>query len=140
MAKKIAIVLSEFNFEITSSMLEEAKKITTDDGAQIVKIVQVPGAYDMPLAAKKLAGRKDVDAVVALGAIIKGGTKHDEVIAIACTKSLCEISLEFEKPVALGVIGPGATYAQAQERAKDYAKRAVRSALVMIEALKEAKE
>ncbi|PIT84332.1 6,7-dimethyl-8-ribityllumazine synthase [Candidatus Micrarchaeota archaeon CG10_big_fil_rev_8_21_14_0_10_45_29] len=137
MAKKLAIIVSDFNDEITGKMervaVEEAKKA----GAQVVKAMHVPGAYDIPLIAKKMAERKDVDAIVALGAIIKGETGHDKVIAVACAKSLSEISLETGKPVMFGVIGPGATHEQAQKRAEGQAKRAVQGAIKMLGALKE---
>jgi len=139
-AKKLAIVVSDFNGEITGKMeqvaVEEAKKA----GAQVVKAVHVPGSYDIPLIAKKLAEGEDVDAVVALGAIIKGETGHDKVIAVACAKSLSEISMEAKKPVMFGVIGPGATHEQAQKRAEGQAKRAVQGALKMLEALEELKK
>lgn len=136
----LAFVVSEFNAEITLEMEKKAVEIAQENNAQVAKIVHVPGAYDIPLVASALAMRDDIDAIVCLGAIIKGETKHDEIIAVAVAKSLAEISIEFSKPVTLGVIGPGATYEQAQARAHDYAKRAVVCAVVLLKALEEAND
>jgi 6,7-dimethyl-8-ribityllumazine synthase len=121
----IAIVVADFNSEITSKMLASALAEAKRGECDVVKVIHVPGAYDSPLAAKLLLKDRNVDCVAVLGAIIKGGTKHDAVIANAIAGALTSLSLEFEKPVALGVMGPGLSYTQAKARAKGYAERAV---------------
>jgi 6,7-dimethyl-8-ribityllumazine synthase len=125
----LGIVVSEFNYDITSMMLKRAEEHAKLLGAKVVEAATVPGAYDIPIAVKKLVQKKDVDAVVALGAIIEGDTEHDEVIASQLARKLMDLSLEYEKPVGLGVSGPGQTRAQAMSRIEDYAKRGVESAV-----------
>ncbi|MDE1857312.1 MAG: 6,7-dimethyl-8-ribityllumazine synthase [Candidatus Micrarchaeota archaeon] len=132
MAFNIAIVVSEFNDEITTPMLEAALERAKAIGLNVSSVSRVPGAYDMPLSVDLLLGRKDVDAVVTLGAIIKGDTKHDELIANVTAKTLTELSLKHRKPVALGISGPGMTHGQAEERIKPVAERAVDAAMHML--------
>jgi 6,7-dimethyl-8-ribityllumazine synthase len=138
--KRIALVVSDFNDEITSRMEAQALQAAKQAGAQVVKIIHVPGAFDIPIAAAALARRPDVDAVATLGAVIKGETKHDEIVVRECARSLSAISIRANKPVSLGVIGPGATHAQAQARADEYAQRSVNSVLLLISSLKEARK
>ncbi|PIN79518.1 6,7-dimethyl-8-ribityllumazine synthase, partial [Candidatus Woesearchaeota archaeon CG10_big_fil_rev_8_21_14_0_10_34_8] len=76
----IGIVVADFNKEITSVMLDTAKKQAEELGVKISYIIHVPGVYDMPLAVKKLL-KKDVDGVVTLGVVISGGTAHDKHVA-----------------------------------------------------------
>ena len=76
---KLAFVVADFNQEITSVMEKEAGRASQELGAEVVAIVHVPGCYEIPLAAKRLLKRENVNAVVALGAVIKGGTGHDEL-------------------------------------------------------------
>ena len=107
LALKIAIVVSEFNKEITSRMLSIAQEKAKSLGITISYTCKVPGAYDMPIIVDALLQKKNVDGVVTLGAIIKGQTKHDEVIANSSSKTLSELSLKYKKPVSLGISGPG---------------------------------
>jgi 6,7-dimethyl-8-ribityllumazine synthase len=135
---KIAIVVSDFNDEITGKMLETAKKTAEDKGAEIVKIIHVPGAYDIPIIALQLMQRDDVNSIVALGAVVEGETDHDDVIVRECASRLSQLSLSFSKPVGLGVVGPGVKYDKCVARCQDYAKRAVCAAIKLIDAQKEA--
>lgn len=125
----IALVVSNFNREITSVMEKVAMKEASVAGARVVATAHVNGVFDSPLAVQRMLERKDVTGVAVLGAVIKGKTKHDEVIIDAAAQAITRLSLEFRKPVGFGIIGPGATDAQARERVAEYAKRAVRSAL-----------
>jgi len=133
---KIALVVSDFNFDVTSLMAERARRHAEFLGAESVRIVHIPGVYDMPLAAKRLLKRKDVDGVVLIGAVIKGDTNHDELIASATASAATSLSLEFDKPVGLGVTGPGMDHMQALDRI-DNAKNAVESVIRMLRILKE---
>ena len=133
---KIALVVSDFNVEVTSLMLERARAHAESLGVEVSHVVHVPGVFDMGLAVKKLLKRKDVDGVVIIGAVIKGDTKHDELIATVTARAASELALQFDKPVALGVTGPGMTDAQAFDRV-DNARNAVDSVVRMIRALKE---
>ncbi len=130
----LGIVVSEFNYDITSMMLKRAEEHAKFLGANIVDVAHAPGAYDMPILVKKLLAKKNIDAVVTLGAIITGSTKHDEVIAAQMARKFMDLSLEYGKPVSLGVSGPGQTRAQATDRIDDYAKRAVESAVKLSKA------
>ena len=128
---KIAIVVSEFNKEVTSRMLSIAEEKAKKLKLKITHTCEVPGAYDMPIVVNALLQKKDVDGVVTLGAIIKGQTKHDEVIAHSTAKSLTELSLKYQKPVSLGITGPGMQERHAYARIRPVAERAV-EALVKI--------
>ena len=128
---KIAIVVSEFNKEVTSRMLSVAEEKAKKLKIKITHTCEVPGAYDMPIVVNALLQKKDVDGVVTLGAIIKGQTKHDEVIAHSTAKSLTELSLQYQKPVSLGITGPGMQERHAYARIRPVAERAV-EALVKI--------
>jgi 6,7-dimethyl-8-ribityllumazine synthase len=81
------------------------------------------------VAVKKLLSEGKVDAVVTLGAVIEGETEHDEVIMQHTTRKLMDLALEYGKPVALGISGPGMTRLQALDRVNEYARRAVESAV-----------
>ncbi|MGI0129277.1 MAG: 6,7-dimethyl-8-ribityllumazine synthase [Thermoplasmata archaeon] len=132
----VAIVASEYNFDITLMMLERAKEELAFLGATLGPVVKTPGVYDMPLAVKVLFGRPQVDAVVALGAVIEGETNHDEVVMNQAARKLTDLSVEFGKPLGLGVSGPGETRLQAQDRIEN-AGNAVRAVVKMVRRLRE---
>ena len=132
MNEKIAIVVSRFNEEITKRMREAAEKRIKRQKAELIKVVEVPGAFEIPLAAKKIIRDKKIQAVVTLGAIIKGDTDHDQVIAHSVAKSLIDLSLAYHKPISLGVLGPNITWEQAEKRIKEYSERAVDTAVQML--------
>jgi 6,7-dimethyl-8-ribityllumazine synthase len=132
---KLGIAASEFNFDIVSPMLEFARRHAEFLGAQIVAEVMVPGVYELPLAAKKLVERGDIDAVVTLGAVVEGGTEHDEIVMQHAARKLIDLEIQYGKPVTLGISGPGMTRMQALERVNDYARRAVEAAVKMVKRL-----
>ena len=121
----IAIVVSEFNQEITSKMLDVALQKAKSLNLNIKYTCKVPGVFDMPLVIDTLLQKKEVDAIVTLGAVIKGQTKHDELITNVTAKALIELSIKYQKPVTLGITGPGMTDRQAQARIRPVAERAV---------------
>jgi 6,7-dimethyl-8-ribityllumazine synthase len=128
---QLAIVVSEFNSKITLHMLEKAKEQAKRLGAQVSFVVYVPGAFDMPLAVEKLLKKRGVDAVVTLGAVIKGDTRHDDIVAENASRLIADLSLKYAKPVALGITGPGMTAEQARERQDIVPARAVNAAVNM---------
>ncbi len=128
---RMGIVVGEFNFDVTRVMEEKAVDHARFLGAEVVAVVRVPGVYDSPLAVRELLARDDIDAVAVVGAVIKGETEHDEVVAHQAARKLMDLSVEYRKPVGLGVIGPGASRLQALERAEEYARRAVEAAVKM---------
>ena len=121
---KIGAAVSEFNYDITMMMLERAQEHANFLDAEITQIVKVPGVFDMGLAIKKLLQRKDIDGVIALGAVIEGETEHDDLVIQHAARKIADLSIEYDKPVGLGISGPGMTRLQAEERI-DRAKAAV---------------
>jgi 6,7-dimethyl-8-ribityllumazine synthase len=132
MAEKLGMVVSKFNHEITGEMSRRARERAKEMGANIVKTIEVPGSFEIPLAAKQLLEEKGIDGVITIGTIIKGGTDHDIVIAHAIARKLMDLSVEYNKPVSLGISGPNITWQQAEKRIEEYAVRAVDSVVNMI--------
>jgi 6,7-dimethyl-8-ribityllumazine synthase len=137
---KIAVVVSEFNQEVTSRMLSVAKEKAETLKLKISYTCQVPGAYDMPIIVDALLQKKNVDGVVTLGAIVKGQTKHDEVIAHSAANALTELSLKYKKPVSLGITGPGMQDRHAYARIRPVAERAVEAIVKITNELDRIKE
>lgn len=133
---RVAIAVSEYNYDVSLLMLERAKEEVAFLGASLGPVVKAPGVWDIPLAVKALAERADVDAVVALGAVIEGETQHDEVIMGQAARKLLDLSLESSKPVGLGISGPGETRLQAQDRIEN-AAQAVRAVIKMVGRLRD---
>ncbi|MGQ0795324.1 MAG: 6,7-dimethyl-8-ribityllumazine synthase [Nitrosopumilaceae archaeon] len=125
----IAIVTADFNQEVTSKMLNVAVEKAKNLKLNIKFTCKVPGIFDMPIVIDALLQKKEVDAVVTLGAVIKGETKHDELIANAVAKSLIDLAIKYKKPVTLGITGPGMTERQAQARIKPVTERAVEAVM-----------
>lgn len=121
-AMNIGIVVSEFNYDITMMMLELARAHAEFLDVTVKEVIKVPGTFDMPLAIQHLLQREDIDGVVTLGVVIQGETGHDEVVISHASRKIADLSLQFNKPVALGITGPGMSRLQAEarvERAKD---------------------
>jgi riboflavin synthase len=133
---RIAFVISDFNSELTERMEEKAMEAVQALKAKAGPIIRVSGTFEMPLAVKKLLWDKENDAVVTLGAVVKGETAHDEVIIKTVARHLGELSREFRKPVTLGIIGHDADWDAAEERADDYAERAVAAAVNLSKVLR----
>ena len=133
----LGLVVAQFNKErpVTHEMAERGREAAAEAGAEIVETIEVPGSYDTPLAADRLARRDDVDAVAVLGAIVTGDTDHDRVIADAAARGLTDVSLERDTPVTFGVTGPGMSAAEAEERI-DKGAAAVESAIALAEELR----
>ena len=121
----IAIVVAEFNEKVTSRMHEIAIEKANNLKLNITYTSKVPGIFDMPLIIDRLLEKKNVDGVVTLGAVIKGKTKHDEIIAHSTARNLAELSLKHKKPVSLGISGPGMSERQAYARIRMVAENAV---------------
>lgn len=130
----IGIVVSEFNYDITSMMLERAKSHAEFLGANVVKVINVPGVYDIPLAVKILLKDNSVDGVVTLGCVIEGETEHDQIVIQNAARKITDLSLEFTKPVALGITGPGMTRLQAEDRIEN-AKNAMEACVKLLKRL-----
>jgi 6,7-dimethyl-8-ribityllumazine synthase len=130
----VALVVAQFYEEIADSMEQAAREALVDSDAAIVETVAVPGVYDTPLAADRLARRDDVDAVAVLGAVITGDTDHDQVVAHTAAQRLSDVGLGRDTPVTFGVIGPEMSTAEAHERI-EYGAEAVPIAAGLAESL-----
>lgn len=117
-------------------MLSVAQEKANSMKLKISYTCTVPGAYDMPIVVDALLKKKDVDGVVTLGAIIKGQTKHDEVISHAASRSLTDLSLKYQKPVSLGISGPGMQERHAYARIRPAAEHAVEAIVKISNELK----
>ena len=132
------IVYTSWNQEIVSSLLESTTKELLSLGVNKnnISVVEVPGAFEVPLASKSLASK--VDAVIALGAIVKGDTPHFDFIASSCANGVVQASLEENKPIIFGVLTTN-NVEQALQRSdanrENKGAEFARSAMQMIEAL-----
>ena len=140
-AKKFGIVVSRFNEFITTKLLQgcidEFKKggIASRD----LTILWVPGAFEIPLAALKLAQKKEISAVVCLGAVIRGETLHYELVAREAGAGIMRVALETGKPVIFGVLATDTVdqaYKRSEEKGDNKGRDAARAALEMTNVLK----
>lgn len=138
----IAIVVARFNSFVVESLLDGALDALRRMGQvqeKNITIVRVPGAYELPLTAKKLAKTGDYDAIIALGAVIRGGTPHFDYVAGECSSGLSRVMYESDLPVIFGVLTTD-TIEQAIERsgtkAGNKGSEVALAALEMINVLK----
>jgi 6,7-dimethyl-8-ribityllumazine synthase len=115
---RFCLVVARFNSFIVESLLDGAIDTLKRHGASDadITIVRVPGAFEMPLALEKLAAKGDYDAIIALGAVIRGGTPHFDYVAGECVKGMAQVTLKHGVPIAFGVLTVD-TIEQAIERA-----------------------
>lgn len=137
---RIAIIVSEFNRDITFQMLNKAKDQAQKIKADVRYICFAPGSFDMPLLIEELLKKKDVDAAVTLGAVIKGETSHDDIVAENAARLIADLSLKYGKPIGLGITGPDMTLEQAKDRIDIVPLRAVNAAVNMAMRIKKLKE
>jgi 6,7-dimethyl-8-ribityllumazine synthase len=131
------IVVGRWNSFVVEHLLEGALDTLRRHGVsdKQITIVRAPGAFEIPLVCKKVAAQDNVDAIIALGAVIRGGTPHFEYVAGECTKGIAMVSMEFGVPVSFGVLTVD-TFEQAVERSGSKAgnkgEEAALSALEMV--------
>jgi len=115
---KIGIVWAEWNENITSSLLKGVLKVLEMAGVNSSNIMTryVPGTFELPLAAQKLAKKTEIDGVICLGCVIQGETKHFDFISQAAANGIMEVGLKYNKPVIFGVLTTN-TMQQAEDRA-----------------------
>lgn len=105
--KKFAIVVARFNSFIVESLLDGALdtlKRVGDVAENDITVVRIPGAFELPLTVQKVAASGKYDGIIALGAVIRGGTPHFEYVAGECVKGIAQVSMQFSVPVAFGVL------------------------------------
>lgn len=107
-ARKLRVVclVGRFNSFIGDRLLEGAQQTLVSHGMNVddIDVVMVPGAYEMPLAAKKLAENGNYDAIIALGAVIRGATPHFDYVAGECSSGLSKVGIDFNIPIGFGVL------------------------------------
>ncbi len=139
---RFGLVVGRWNSFVVEHLVEGAVDCLKRHGANAdnLEIVRVPGAMEIPLATKAMAASKKYDAIIALGAVIRGGTPHFEYVSNECTKGMASVSLEFNVPVAFGVLTVD-TIEQAIERsgtkAGNKGEEAALSAIEMVNLLKQ---
>lgn len=113
---RVGIVVSDWNTEITGALLQGAQDYLMEQGVKSkhIQVIHVPGSFELPLGAQHLANIKSVDAVIALGCVIQGETRHFDFICDAVANGISHVGLKFNKPVAFGVLTT-----QNLEQAKD---------------------
>jgi len=128
---KIAAVCGSFHKEEIQRMLEYAENEANFNGAEISKIIWVPGSMEVPLALNRLLEDNEVDAAIALGIIERGETQHGLVMGQAVTRSIIELQIKFDKSIGLGIIGPGAEKHHIEPRLEPHARSAVNAVIKM---------
>jgi len=132
---RLVVVAAEFNREVTDVMVERALSRAKERGVRVTSVVRVPGTFEIPWAVSRLLDRADVDGAIALGAVIKGETLHDEALMAAVPKALIDIGVRTGKPIGFGITGPGMTDEEAMARV-DKGADAVDAAMAMHELLR----
>jgi 6,7-dimethyl-8-ribityllumazine synthase len=126
---RVAILAADFNKAIVGPMLAAAEHEVSQQGGQVIQVVRAPGCYELPLLAEALLADHAVDVLIVLGYIERGETLHGEVMGHVVHSSIIQSELEHRKPAGIGIIGPGATLEQAEQRKESYARSAVRAAV-----------
>jgi 6,7-dimethyl-8-ribityllumazine synthase len=106
--KRFAIVVAEWNEEVTEALYAGAFETLLENGVEPENItrVNVPGSFELTLGAQKMAQKPEIDAVICIGCVIQGETKHNDYINHAVAQGLTNVSLKFDKPVIFGVLTP----------------------------------
>jgi len=129
----IALVCGSFHREFIEQMLDHARQEATQHELEVLEVVWVPGAMEIPLAIDRLLANEDVDGVACLGIIEKGQTQHGLAMGQAVIKSIIELQLVHEKPVGLGIIGPGAEPEHIAPRLEPHARASVAAISSMLQ-------
>ena len=129
---KIAIVCGSFHREEVGKMLEWASNESSKHGLTIEEVVWVPGAMEVPLALDRLLSRVNIGGAACLGIIEKGQTQHGLAMGQAVIKSIIELQIVHQKPVGLGIIGPGAEPEHIEPRLEPHARAAVAAVAAML--------
>ena len=133
MKGKIAIVCGSFHQSEVQRMLEWATDEATKGELAVEEVVWVPGAMEVPLALDRLLSREDIEGAACLGIIEKGQTQHGLVMGQAVIKSIIELQIVHEKPIGLGIIGPGAEPEHIEPRLEPHSRSAIGALCAMIE-------
>lgn len=132
MTQSIGIVCGSFHKNEIERMLEWAKEESLQHGLEIAEIVWVPGAMEVPLAIDRLLSLENIAGAACLGIIEKGQTQHGLAMGQAVIKTIIELQLVHDKPVGLGIIGPGAEPEHIEPRLEPHARAAIAAIATML--------
>ena len=130
---RIAAVRGLFHKNEIERMLEFARDEASSKNAELTEIVWVPGSMEVPLALERLMQQDDIDAAIALGIIERGQTQHGLVMGQSVTRAIIELQIRHNKPIGLGIIGPGAEPEHIEPRLEPHARAAVEAVIAMFE-------
>jgi 6,7-dimethyl-8-ribityllumazine synthase len=132
---RIAVVAARFNAKVVDALVDGARSALLNHGvgANQIDVVRVPGAWELPLAAAYLADQDRYDAIIALGAVIRGGTPHFEYVCRGCTDGLMQVQQEFGVPVAFGVLTCDDDKQAAERSRDDSSNKGYEAALAALE-------
>lgn len=135
--RTIAILVSEYHTEITESLFQGAYDTLIGQGASPARVLRytAPGTFELPLSAQRLVQQSDIDAVICIGCVIQGETRHFDFICQTVAQGIMDVQLRYNKPVIFGVLTPN-TLQQAQDRAGGkYGNKGVEAAMAAINML-----
>ena len=130
---RIAAVCGLFHKNEIERMLEFARDEASSKNAELTEIIWVPGSMEVPLALERLMQQDDIDAAIALGIIERGQTQHGLVMGQSVTRAIIELQIRHNKPIGLGIIGPGAEPEHIEPRLESHARAAVGAVIAMFE-------
>jgi len=122
---KISIICGSYHKDEISRMLEFAQQEAEILGLEIAEVVWVPGSMEIPLALERQLRKDEIDGAACLGIIEKGQTKHGLAMGQAVTKAIVDLQLKHDKPIGLGIIGPGAKPEHIEPRIEPHARAAI---------------
>ena len=134
---RIHVVASYIHRDICEKMVAHAEIAARDLGAEIKRVTWIPGSLEAPLAVKCIVESDRPDAVVVFGVQERGQTKHGEIIAHQVTSKLLDLQIALKIPMAIAIIGPGATLQHAEGKAQRTSEKAIRAALDMVKIVSE---
>ena len=129
---RIGIVCGEFHRQKVEYMLEVAMDAAAGFDLDVAEVIWVPGSMEAPLALTRLLQREDIAGAATLGIIEKGETQHGQAIGFAVIQTIIDLQLVFNKPIGLGIIGPGAEPQHIESRLEPHAKNAINAINAML--------
>lgn len=128
---RIAAVCGSFHKDEVGRMLDWARDEAASKNAEVTEVVWVPGSMEAPLALERLLQREDIDGAVALGIIERGQTQHGLVMGQSVTRAIIDLQIKHDKPIGLGIIGPGAEPEHIEPRLEPHARAAIGAVIAM---------
>lgn len=133
MKAKIGIVAAAYHVEQTEAMINYATAESASHGHDVISVVKVPGAFEIPLATKRMLDSGNFDGIITIGIIEKGETQHGKSIGDSVISALTQMQLDTGIPIGLGIIGPGALPEHIEPRVEKHARAAANAVSVMLQ-------